>query len=106
VKILFDQGTPVPLRRELVGHAVATAYEQGWSTLRNGELIAEAEAAGFDVFITTDRNLKYQQNLQARRLHMVVLMTTSWPRIRAALPRVLEAIAQSQASGYVEVLFE
>ena len=59
MRVLFDQGTPVPLRRLLLEHEVETAYERGWSNLQNGQLIASAEAAGFAVFVTTDRNLKY-----------------------------------------------
>jgi len=86
VKVLFDQGTPAPLRRALVGHSVETAYERGWSSLQNGALIAAAEAAGFEVFVTTDKNLKYQQSLATRTLSIVVLLTTSWPRIRNSLP--------------------
>ena len=62
MRILFDQGTPVPLREHLPGHSVETAYEMGWSALRNGELLANAEAE-FDLLITTDRNLRDQQNL-------------------------------------------
>ena len=57
MKVLFDQGTPAPLRRALSAHAVETAYERGWSTLQNGELIAAAEAAAFQVLVTTDKNL-------------------------------------------------
>lgn len=60
MKILFDQGTPVPLRRHLVGHIVGTAYEQGWANLSNGELLKVAEEAGYHLFITTDQNLRYQ----------------------------------------------
>lgn len=60
MKILFDQGTSVPLRRHLAGHAVTTAFEQGWSTLLNGELLDAAERAGFDLLITTDQRLRYQ----------------------------------------------
>lgn len=73
--VLFDQGTPAPLRHALVGHAVETAYERGWSSLNNGELIAAAEAAGFEVLVTTDKNLKYQQNLTGRCIAIVVLHT-------------------------------
>lgn len=62
MRILFDQGTPAPLRKFLASHEVVTAYEQGWSTLKNGDLIAAAEAEGFEIFVTTDSNLKYQQN--------------------------------------------
>lgn len=80
MRILFDQGTPVPLKEHLPGHSVRTAYELGWSTLRNGELLARAEEQ-FDVLVTTDRNLRFQQNLAERKLAVVVLPTTSWPRL-------------------------
>jgi hypothetical protein len=92
VRILFDQGTPVPLKEHLPGHSVVTAYEKGWSTLRNGELLALAEAQ-FDVLVTTDRNLRFQQNLAARRLAIVVLPTTSWPRSRPVAARIAEFVA-------------
>jgi hypothetical protein len=103
VLVLFDQGTPAPLRHALVGHIVETTYERGWSRLKNGELIAAAESAGFEVFITTDKNLKYQQNLVGRRMAIVVLHTTSWPRIQDALPRVVAAVTTSNKGGYIEV---
>jgi hypothetical protein len=103
VKVLFDQGTPAPLRKSLVNHEVTTAHEQGWSQLQNGELIATAEASGFEVFVTTDKNLKYQQNLAGRSLAIVVLLTTSWPRIKGHLPVVVEAINQAQRGSYREV---
>lgn len=80
MRILFDQGTPAPLRDHLPGHSVATAYEKGWSALQNGELLAKAEAA-FDVLVTTDRNLHHQQNLAGRKIAILVLPTTSWPRL-------------------------
>jgi hypothetical protein len=73
MKILFDQGTPVPLRRELGCYTVRTAYEEGWAQLANGDLLAAAEAAGFDGLITTDQNLRYQQNLTNRTLWILVL---------------------------------
>ena len=92
MRILFDQGTPVPLKEHLSGHSVATAFEKGWSTLRNGELLAVAEAQ-FDVLVTTDRNLRFQQNLAARKLAIVVLPTTSWPRLRPVATRIAEFVA-------------
>ena len=64
MRVLFDQGTPVPLRRYLALHAVVTVFEKGWSTLQNGELLSTAEDEGFEVLVTTDQNLKYQQNLK------------------------------------------
>src|SRR5438552_17848485 len=72
MRILFDQGDPVPLRRALAGHTVSTAHEMGWAALDNGALLDAAEAA-FDAFITTDRNLRHQQNLTGRRLAILVL---------------------------------
>ena len=104
MKVLFDQGTPVPLREFLSGHEVSTAYELGWSALRNGELLAMAEAGGFQVFVTTDNNLRYQQNLQERGIAIVVLSTTSWPRIRLRVEDIKLAIDQAPASGFYEVL--
>lgn len=103
MRVLFDQGTPAPLRRVLDSHTVETAFECGWSTLKNGELLAAAETAGFEVMVTTDTNLRDQQNLSARRIAIVVLSTTSWPRIRSASQLVVDAVAQSLANHYVEV---
>ena len=60
MKLLFDQGTPVPLRRHLPEHSVATAYEAGWSGLSNGDLLTAAENAGYQILVTTDQNLRYQ----------------------------------------------
>lgn len=103
MRVLFDQGTPAPLRDALAGHVVETAYERGWSRLANGELIAAAESAGFEVFVTTDKNLKYQQSLASRSVAIVVLQTTSWPRLPKMLPRVVAAIAAATRSSYREV---
>jgi hypothetical protein len=63
VRILFDQGVPLPLRRSFSGHVVITAWQKGWSELSNGELLAAADADGFELLVTTDQNLRYQQNL-------------------------------------------
>lgn len=106
MKVLFDQGTPVPLRAALAGHVVETANERGWSRLQNGALLRQAEESGFEVFVTTDRNLRYQQNLGGRRLAIVVLPTTSWPRIRNALPAVINAIAAASPGTYLEIDLE
>ena len=65
MKILFDQGTPVPLRQYLAGHSVDTASEKGWSDLDNGDLIDLADQEGYEVFVTTDQGMRYQQNLAA-----------------------------------------
>ena len=101
---MFDQGTPAPLRHLLLGHEVETAYERNWSTLKNGELLASAESSGFDVLVTTDTNLKYQQNLATRTIAIVVLGTTSWPRIKAAAEVVVTAVNSSAQGSYAEVV--
>jgi hypothetical protein len=103
MRILFDQGTPVPSRRHLEGHFVETAFERGWSALKNGELLAAAEASGFDLFVTTDQNLQYQQSLAGRRLAIIVLSTTSWRRIEVHVERVRSAVDASGPGDYVEV---
>ena len=88
MRILFDQGTPIPLRDMLAGHAVETARERGWSTLGNGELLAAAEASSFDVLLTTDRSLRHQQDFSHRTIALVVLPTTRWPEIRRHIPEI------------------
>ena len=103
MKILFDQGTPVPLRRHLHPGRVDTAAEMNWSELDNGELLAVAEEAGFDILITTDQNLCYQQNLAQRRIGIIVLMSTSWPRIQQKVLDVITAVNDLPQGGYVEV---
>jgi len=103
VRILFDQGVPVPLRASLTRHEVATAYEKGWSKLKNGELLDAAEQDGFDQLVTTDAHLKHQQNLRRRKVAIVVLTSTSWPRIRQALLPVIDAIDGAEAGSYTEI---
>ena len=102
MRILFDQGTPAPLRDHLPGHSVETAYELGWSALRNGELLAKAEAE-FDVLITTDRNLRHQQNLAERRIAILVLPTTSWPRLQSITREIAAAVDSLEPGQYLEV---
>lgn len=103
MRILFDQGTPVPLRRLLTNHTVKTAYEMDWSTLENGELIASAESNNFELLITTDTNLKYQQNLSDRKIAILVLSTPSWPRIRQCIERIETAISAVSPGSYTDV---
>ena len=104
MRILFDQGTPAPLRHTLAGHTISTAYEMGWATLENGGLLSTAESS-FDAFITTDQNLRYQQNLTGRRLAILVLPTTSWPMIQLHLPKVAAAVNALRPGDFVELAF-
>ena len=103
MRVLFDQGTPAPLRLLLPLHEVSTAFERGWSTLKNGDLLQAAEAAGFGVLVTTDTNLKYQQNLATRKISIIVLGTTSWPRIKVDCEPIVLAIADAVPGGYLEI---
>ena len=103
MRILFDQGTPVPLRESLARHEVSTTFERGWSKLQNGQLLDAAEREGFALLVTTDSNLRHQQNLSTRRVAIVVLLSTSWPRIRRAIPAVVSAIDAASPGSYTEV---
>lgn len=94
MKILFDQGTPAPLRRHLAGHTVDTAFERAWSGLTNGDLLDRAEEDGYQLLITTDQNLRRQQNLAGRRLSILVLLSTSWPRIQRRLDDIQAAAGE------------
>ncbi len=105
MRILFDQGTPAPLRRVLPGHAIESAYERGWSALKNGELLKVAEDEGFKAIITTDQNLRYQQNLPQRRLAILVLMTTDWRLIQQHTGYVAKATDGLVPGDYRELSF-
>jgi hypothetical protein len=98
MRVLFDQATPLPIGPYLVGHSVRTAAQQGWATLGNGDLLKVAEEAGFDVLLTTDKNMRYQQNLAGRKIAIVVLGQQQWPRLRLHVQRVIEAV-QAAAAG-------
>jgi len=102
MRILFDQGTPVPLKDQLTGHQVETVYELGWSRLTNGELLASAEGR-FDVLVTTDQNLRYQQSLSGRRLAVIVLPTTNWPKLQSKIQNIVSALALVKSGEYMEL---
>ena len=101
--ILFDNGVPAPLRHALEGHIVVEAIERGWDRLLNGELISAAEAEGFDILLTTDKNIRYQQNLKERRIAFVVLGNQQWPVLRQYVERVLAAVNAAVPGSYSEV---
>jgi hypothetical protein len=101
--ILFDNGTPAPLRYALKGHVVVEASERGWDRFLNGELIAAAEAAGFDLLLTTDKNIRYQQNLEGRKMAFVVLGNQQWPTLRRHVEKVVAAVNAATPGSYTEV---
>ena len=103
MKILFDHGTPAPLRRYLRGHSVDTAAEKRWDSLANGDLIDRAEQEGYEVLITTDQSMRYQQNLLGRRLAIIVLLRTAWPYVRLRIEDIRAAVAEVQPGELQEV---
>ncbi len=102
MRVLFDQGTPVPLRRALTPNQVTTAYELGWSNLENGDLLRAAEGH-FDVLVTTDQNLVYQQNLAGRQLAILVLPTTNWLTIQQHQSEVADAVNSMRSGEFREL---
>jgi hypothetical protein len=103
MRILFDQGTPVQLRKFLSGHVVTTAYREGWSTLLNGDLLRVAEEAGFDLLLTADKNLAYQQNLAGRKIAIVALGRNRWSLIQPELDRIVDAVNRAKPGSYTLV---
>lgn len=101
--VLLDESVPAALRRLLPGHDVRSTIYMGWSGLKNGELIARAEAEGFEILITADQSIQYQQNMTGRRLILIVLDTNFWPAIRAAYHPILEAIEAARPGAYASV---
>lgn len=103
MRVLFDHGTPAPLIRFLTGHIVTKAKDRGWDTLSNGDLLIAAEDAGFDLLLTADKNIRYQQNLEGRRIAVVVLSTPQWPIVKLHVERIGAAVNAAIPGSYVEV---
>lgn len=103
MRVLFDNSTPRGVAAALSGHVVEEARLHGWDNLRNGELLDAAEAANFDVFVTTDRNIRYQQNLSTRRIAIVVLSKGRWRLIKSKLAVVTAAVGAASPGSFTEV---
>jgi len=101
--ILFDHGTPRGIASYLAEHTVKEARAQGWDRLTNGELLKAAESAGFDLLLSTDKNIRYQQNLQHRKIAIVVLGKARWRLIKPLLAHVVAAVNAAQPGTYTEV---
>lgn len=102
--VLFDNGTPRNLARYLIDrHTVTEARARGWEELENGELLTAAEAAGFEVILTTDRNLQYQQNLAGRKIAVVALGKGRWTLIKPHVAKVIAAVNAAIPGSYAEV---
>jgi len=104
MKIILDESAPQKLRLLIEGsHIIITTWYQGWSGLKNGELLNAAEAAGFELFITADQELRYQQNLRGRKLALLVLSTNNWERIKAHIAGIMAAVNTATPGSYTEV---
>lgn len=103
MRILFDNGTPAPLRRYLAGHTVDTAAERGWQQLENGVLLDQVERHGYEVLITTDQNMRYQQNLSGRNFAVIVLMRARWSLVQQWIDQIVELIDDIRPGEFREV---
>jgi hypothetical protein len=105
MRILLDENAPSGLRRILTGHDVRTAAEMGWARYSNGQLLDEAEKAGFEALITGDQNFAFQQNLAGRNIAIITLSTNSWPVIRAQPQMVRRAVANASPGTFTRAVF-
>jgi hypothetical protein len=104
MKILLDESTPQKLRLLIDdGHTVITTWFQGWSGLKNGALLSAAEEAGFELFITADQEISYQQNLTDRKMAVLVLSTNNWGLVRAHIPEIMDAIRAAKPGSFMFV---
>jgi len=103
MRILFDHGTPAPLIPFLEGHTVTKAKDAGWDRLVNGELLKAAEEAGFEVLITTDKNIVTQQNLKGRAIAIVVLGNSQWRIVQRHVRKIASAVNAAQPGSYAKV---
>jgi hypothetical protein len=103
MRILFDHGTPSGIAKALAGHEVTEAVERGWDRISNGELLKLAEAAGFELLLTTDKRIRYQQNLTNRKIAILVLGNSRWRIVRLYLDRIVLALTAATPGSYAEV---
>jgi predicted nuclease of predicted toxin-antitoxin system len=105
VNLLLDACVPRPLRQFLSGHFVRTAQEMSWGELKNGALLQAAELQ-FDAFVTSDQNLRYQQNVAGRKLAVLILPTNDWPTIRRCVDKIVLQVAALNPCDFVEMILE
>ena len=103
MRILFDHSAPYKLARHLERHSVSTAEACGWDQLENGDLLAAGEKAGFDLPLTADKNMRYQQNLAGRKIALVVLGNSPWPVVRLPIAEVVAAVNAATVGSFSEL---
>jgi hypothetical protein len=103
LKILFDVNTPLPLARYLRGHEVTSAIKLNWHALRNGVLLDAAENARFDLLLTCDQSIPYQQNFADRKIAVVILSSNRWRRLRPVAARIASAVDFAQRGQVIRL---
>jgi hypothetical protein len=103
MRILFDNGTPKPIARVLLHHEVTFARNIGWHELENGDLIRRAEVAGYELLLSTDKNIRYQQNLAQRTIAIIVLGNPQWPVVKLHLDKIVAAVDACSRGSYFEI---
>jgi hypothetical protein len=103
MRILFDHGTPSGIAGTLTPHQVTEARDRGWETLSNGDLLRAAEDDGFDLLLTTDKRIRYQQILANRKIAIIVLGNSTWRIVRLHLEKVAAAVNATTPGCYVEI---
>ena len=103
MRVPFNKGAPNGLARHLQGHAVSTAEQCGWGRLENGDLLTVAEDSGYELFLTADKNLRYQQNFAGRKISILVLGQSPWPLVRQHIPAILAAVNAATPGSFIEV---
>ena len=103
MKILLDECVPVQVRNALAGHQVATVSGLGWKGRENGDLLAVAEQAGFDVLVIADKNLRHQQSLHNRKIALVELWTNHRPTLERHFATIAQAVASAAPGAYLIV---
>ena len=103
MKVLLDECVPVQVRNALAGHEVFSAQQRGWAGIKNGDLLSLAEQAGFDLFVLADKNLRYQQNLKARRIAILERWTNHRPTLEKHFPLILQTAQAVPAGVYYQL---
>ena|SRR6266542_3884373 len=100
MRVLFDQGTPTAIAEFLPEHTIRTTRQEGWETLSNGDLLRAAQEAGFDVLLTTDNNIAYQQNLKTQKIAIVVLSRNRWRMVQRMIRKIVAAVNEATPGSY------
>jgi hypothetical protein len=100
LRVLFDKNVPYLLRRHLIDYQVRTADDEGWGQISNGELIGRAENAGYQIILTCDQNIQYQQNMARRKISMVVLESNIWPSIQPRIAEIMAALKRVSPGSF------